>query len=259
MAILAFCLSSPALWWVLLALALALGIFGVREFYTMSVLTGAQSSRTLATAATAGIIMLGMLPPSEFAHVLLPTLYVFFMAVCILHMRRHGSDDAYRSFAVAFLGPFYVGVPLALTMQIMQVDRMFLLFGLLSVWMADTGGYAAGRKFGKTKLAPNLSPKKTVEGLIGGVVLSMAVAAIFKFLAPGVAFPYSWTTVLGLSALLALLSPVGDLAESALKRDAGVKDSGKTGTGHGGVLDRTDSLLFCLTILYAYLVIRGTL
>lgn len=259
MAVLSFLLSSSSLGWLMLVLALVLGVFGVREYFNMSLLTGARGSRTLAMVATAALILLGTLPPVEFGHVMVPVLYMLFVLVCIVQMLRYGSDDAYRSVSAAFLGPFYIGVPLAFAMQIMQVDRMFLLFGLLSVWMSDTGGYIAGRKFGKTKLAPDLSPKKTVEGLVGGVVLSVVVAALYKLSAPAVAFPYSWPTVLILSASLALLSPIGDLAESALKRDAGVKDSGKTGTGHGGVLDRTDSLLFCLAVLYGYLVIRGTL
>lgn len=259
MALLSFLLGSPSLWWVLLAIVLALGIFGVREYHTMAGLTGAHGSLALAIAATVAVILFGLLPAAQFGRAVVPLLYFYLILVAIVQMRRQGAADAFRSMPVAFYGPFYVGVPLALALQIMQADRMFLLFGLLSVWMADTGGYVAGKKFGRTKLAPTLSPKKTVEGLIGGVVFSVGVAVIYKWAAPEVAFPYGWGTVLGLSAFLALLSPVGDLAESVLKRDAGVKDSGKTGTGHGGVLDRIDSLLFCTAVLYGYLVWRGTL
>lgn len=123
----------------------------------------------------------------------------------------------------------------------------WLLAALFVVWAADTGAYFAGRKFGKHKLAPRVSPNKTIEGLIGGVVagvVSGVAAAFFIADAPSTQLP-----AVALVALAAVLfSVVGDLFESLLKRHAGVKDSGHLIPGHGGILDRIDGVLAALPV-----------
>jgi phosphatidate cytidylyltransferase len=118
------------------------------------------------------------------------------------------------------------------------------VYGLLTlfflVWGADVGAYFAGRALGRHKLAPAVSPGKTWEGFAGGMLLALGVAALaWHWLLPAVSLP-AW---LLLSALVAAISVVGDLTESLLKRQVGIKDSGKLLPGHGGVLDRIDSLL----------------
>ncbi len=122
----------------------------------------------------------------------------------------------------------------------------WLLLALMIVWAADSGAYFAGRKFGKTKLSPRISPNKTVEGLIGGAIAGMALALVAAPFAgastsqlPAVAVVALWTI---------LFSVVGDLYESLLKRHVGVKDSGDLIPGHGGVLDRLDSVLAALPV-----------
>ena len=122
----------------------------------------------------------------------------------------------------------------------------WLLVALALVWAADTGAYFVGRHFGKRKLAPSISPNKTVEGALGGVAAGVVVALAFGTLA-GVGFA-QWPA-LALVALVAVLaSIVGDLIESLLKRQAGVKDSGDLIPGHGGVLDRIDGVLAALPV-----------
>ncbi len=122
----------------------------------------------------------------------------------------------------------------------------WLLLALAVVWATDTGAYFAGRRFGKHKLAPRISPNKTVEGLVGGVIAGVAVAVAAAPLAGAT------TAQLPLVALVALLtvlaSVVGDLFESLLKRHVGAKDSGTLIPGHGGVLDRIDSVLAALPV-----------
>lgn len=131
-----------------------------------------------------------------------------------------------------------------------QMSPWWLMYVFLLVWCADSGAYFVGRKFGKRKLAPNVSPNKSIEGLIGGLVTSAVVAVVIGSL-------YLSLNALALVAFLLLsgatvvASVLGDLFESMLKRRAGIKDSGVILPGHGGVLDRIDSLLSA-TPLFAF-------
>lgn len=123
-----------------------------------------------------------------------------------------------------------------------QISPWWLMYVFLLVWCADSGAYFVGRKFGKRKLAPRVSPNKSVEGLLGGLATSAVVAVLTGYYK----LPHEWlpqVAFLLLSGLTTLSSVLGDLFESMLKRRAGIKDSGTILPGHGGVLDRIDSLL----------------
>jgi len=127
----------------------------------------------------------------------------------------------------------------------------WLFFIMLITWAGDTGAYLAGRTFGKHKLYPEVSPKKTFEGVLGGIVLAIVAA----FGARGTFFPnLTILECLLLAPLLDVAGVAGDLVESLLKRSAGVKDSGKIFPGHGGILDRLDSLLFSAPLVFMYLL-----
>ena len=120
----------------------------------------------------------------------------------------------------------------------------WLLTALMVVWAADTGAYFSGRRFGKRKLSPHISPNKTVEGLVGGLLLAVVVGVVLSLVAG--ASVEQLPAVALVSAIAALFSVVGDLFESLLKRHAGVKDSGHLIPGHGGILDRLDGVLAAL-------------
>ena len=123
-----------------------------------------------------------------------------------------------------------------------QLSAWWLMYVFLLVWCADSGAYFVGRKLGRRKMAPNVSPNKSIEGLAGGLVtglLVVVVISVFKLQLTGTAL----VAFVALSALTILASVLGDLFESMLKRRAGVKDSGTILPGHGGILDRIDSLL----------------
>lgn len=123
----------------------------------------------------------------------------------------------------------------------------WLLTAIGVIWAADTGAYFAGRKFGKHKLAPRVSPNKTIEGLLGGVIAGVVVGVAAAFWLAGA--PLAQLPAVALVALVAVLfSVVGDLFESLLKRHAGVKDSGHLIPGHGGILDRLDGVLAALPV-----------
>ena len=122
----------------------------------------------------------------------------------------------------------------------------FLFFVILTT---DMGCYFLGRKFGKHQLSPTVSPKKTIEGSIGGFVCALATALFIGYL---IKLPFIHSLILGI--LSSLFAQIGDLCESLIKRDAGVKDSSDIIPGHGGFLDRTDSYVFTIPIMYYYLI-----
>ena len=167
------------------------------------------------------------------------------------------SYPKYRSEHVmlAFFGLFYVALMLSFVYKI----RVFLDYGAFLVWLvflcswgSDTCAYCVGMLFGKKKLAPVLSPKKSIEGAIGGVVGAALLSALYAFAInrffPGVELGIGQCAIIGAAG--SVISQVGDLAASAIKRNHDVKDYGKLIPGHGGILDRFDSVIFTAPIIY---------
>ncbi|RFA37741.1 phosphatidate cytidylyltransferase [Virgibacillus dokdonensis] len=122
-----------------------------------------------------------------------------------------------------------------------------ILYIFLLIWSTDTGAYFVGRAFGKRKLWPKISPNKTIEGALGGILLAIIVSIIFQIVHP---IGDSLVGMIGVAIIASVFGQIGDLVESAFKRHFGVKDSGNVLPGHGGILDRFDSLLFVLPILH---------
>lgn len=146
-----------------------------------------------------------------------------------------------RNTAMMMLIGWLVLLPILLAMyQLRAIDPMILLIFMSVVWISDTAAYFAGRKFGKHKLAPQISPGKTWEGVIGALLAVLCYAMAIGYYLGGTV---SFVVMLAFTAIgLAILGIIGDLFESQLKRQAGVKDSGTILPGHGGVLDRIDAL-----------------
>jgi len=120
----------------------------------------------------------------------------------------------------------------------------------LIIWSNDVMAYFIGKRFGKTPLASKISPKKTVEGFAGGLLGSLIMALVLVFTIPGIA--WHW---LAIGLIIGLFGPLGDLLESALKRKAGLKDSGSILPGHGGILDRFDAFLLAAPFVFIYLLL----
>ena len=160
-------------------------------------------------------------------------------------------------FTVLYLGLTGASLAWLRTMPANDVDgiKLLVLF-LMTIWLGDSGAYYVGKNFGRHKMSPRISPKKTWEGLAGGVAATFAAAFLFNLLFP---LPFSPAHVAAIAAILAVTAPVGDLVESLFKRDTGVKDSSSLIPGHGGLLDRTDSLLFSAPPVLGYLAVAGLL
>ena len=129
-----------------------------------------------------------------------------------------------------------------------------LFFFLACIWVGDSGAYYVGKNFGRHKMSPKISPNKTFEGLVGGVATTYVAAAAATFV---LGLDLSIVHIFALATILAAAAPVGDLIESLFKRDSGIKDSSNLIPGHGGLLDRTDSLFYPAPLVLGYLLLTG--
>jgi phosphatidate cytidylyltransferase len=184
------------------------------------------------------------------------TLVLFFPLIFLAFIYElfSGSEKPFQNVALIVLGMIYIGAPFAL-LDFIAFDgnsfNVWPIFGLLLLtWMNDTGAYLIGSMLGRTPLLPRISPKKTWEGTLGGVVVTFGVAYLFCALT-GELRLVDWMV---LAAIVSVFGSLGDLVESMLKRSLGVKDSGTLMPGHGGVLDRFDAFIFLLPFAAAYLL-----
>ena len=171
-----------------------------------------------------------------------------------LAMRSQDLSQALPRAAFLVTGVVYIFGCWKCALLLRQQSPHWLMYGLLLSWTGDIGAYYAGRKFGRHKMAPRVSPQKSWEGAAASVVTSVlfAVPYLMQFV-PGV----SLSVAAALTVAANAAGQIGDLAESALKRGAQVKDSGVILPGHGGFLDRVDSTLFALPVIYVYLKLAG--
>jgi phosphatidate cytidylyltransferase len=248
-------LLLPTPWMALLAAAVFLG--GLWEWLRLSGLEDTLA-RTILLVLNL-LLMVAMVWASRTAHggslvlfQLASMLGVAWWLLAALWLRAYdfgaGHDGGGRVAKLA-AGTFAI-VPAWSALVAIHAQRpnghLWLFVALAIVWAADTGAYFAGRTFGKRKLSPRISPNKTVEGLVGGGIGGILVGVAGGVLA---GTPWQHLPVVALAALLVVLAAVvGDLFESLLKRHAGVKDSGDLIPGHGGLLDRMDSVLAALPV-----------
>ncbi|MCT4779668.1 MULTISPECIES: phosphatidate cytidylyltransferase [Exiguobacterium] len=159
------------------------------------------------------------------------------------------SKNVFTFDDVAFLllTAVYVGVGFASFTYIRLLENGLIvsLLIILLIWFTDSGAYFVGKSLGKTKLWPAISPNKTVEGAVGGIVLALMLGVLFEWIHPTVGFG----KVLLLALIVAVVGQLGDLVQSAYKRHYGVKDSGALLPGHGGILDRFDSMIIVFSVL----------
>jgi len=163
-----------------------------------------------------------------------------------------GDPDPARSLGGVLVLVLLIAMPFGLLPHLFNWGNWMFISFMVLLWTNDTGAYLVGRSIGRTKLLPSVSPKKTIEGLVGGIVLTLAVAWLIAR-NQAVLSLQEWLTVGG---IVAVTSTLGDLLESAFKRASGVKDSGNVLPGHGGILDRFDGFFLAVpsVLLYLHLV-----
>jgi phosphatidate cytidylyltransferase len=255
--------------WVLAAVLALLAGVGTWEVYRIAAARGWRVFPWLGVPG-AVLLVLGAQWTGDFsawstlawALVVLLTLASLGTAVFL----RGPDGDPLPAVAATVFGVLYAGATLSFAVFLRRLPEVggggaewagafLLIFPLAVTWVGDSAAFFVGRRWGRRKLIPVVSPGKTVEGGIGGLLGAMGAAALYAlvFLGPGSApfLPVTAAAVLGL--LIGAVAQVGDLAESVLKREAGVKDSGGLLPGHGGVLDRFDAIYFTVPLTYALL------
>lgn len=245
----------------LLAAAAATGAW---EFYRMAGRGGVRPF------ARTGIALSGLLPIAVHAHVLrvleVPVTAAVLVPLALLGAAvwRRGVDGRpLLAVAATVLGVLYVAAPLAYAYALRAFDyavgraagTAVVMLPVLATWASDVGAYAAGRTVGGRKLIPAVSPGKTVAGAVGALAVTAAVCVLYEryALKPYAQLGFAPGRAAAFGLLVSAAAQLGDLVESLLKRDAGVKDSSRLIPGHGGVLDRVDSLLFVLPLSYLLL------
>ncbi len=250
---------AGGLWF--LALAEFVILVGMAEFYRMAEARGLLPQRWVGTIAALGIGLISFFGSGLYASLFL-TASVF--AILSFQLTRLDIRMAITGSAATLMGVIYVGWLLSHLILLRNwpvpaggpdIGFFFIILIIATTFLADAGAFFTGRSLGRHKLWPRISPGKTWEGAVGGVVVgtlgTVASKLVFDAWIFETGMPLIHCLVLG--PILCVVSIFGDLAESMLKRDAGIKDSGTIVPGHGGILDRLDSLLFTIPTTYYYL------
>ncbi|MBQ6553736.1 MAG: phosphatidate cytidylyltransferase [Firmicutes bacterium] len=179
----------------------------------------------------------------------LPVIMAAVMLTLVFLVAMHESTDI-NDVSITWFGFLYVGVLMYCLVLLYKVDKALVWLPLLCAWGSDTFAYFIGIKFGKHKMAPVLSPKKSVEGAVAGVIGAGVLVAVYCSVFAAMGGNKGIFVLVPIGMVAAAFSQIGDLAASAIKRQTGIKDYGNIMPGHGGVLDRFDSVLFTAPTIY---------
>ena len=250
-------------------------LIAINEFYGFISQKGAEPQRLLGTVAAGALPLIFWLGDTFLATSFMTALL---LTVMVLQLTKAELRESISSVSATFFGVFYVGWLLAHAISVRfihsdletrygdavsstadpEIGVFFMLLCLSSAVLSDVGAYFVGRRYGRHKLAPEISPNKTVEGALGGIVVGAlgagAAKLIFDVLPGQLSHDFSLLAALLFGVVIAAVSTLGDLVESVLKRDAAVKDAGRILPGVGGVLDRIDSALLAIPVMYYMLL-----
>jgi len=227
---------------------------GVYELFHMHKLDIKSFEGVLALIGTSVLVFplpkyVDFLPETSGQFLLFFLVVMFLLGAGVISKNSYSIDEA----AFPVIISLYVGVGFSALVAARYASLQVLFLALFIVWATDIGAYLVGCKYGRHKLWPEVSPNKTIEGALGGIASAFVVTLVFVFLFKAEDyFNHTALAVLLLSLLFSIVAQFGDLVESSIKRHFDVKDSGKILPGHGGVLDRFDSLLFVLPLMQLF-------
>ncbi|HTO71979.1 MAG TPA: phosphatidate cytidylyltransferase [Myxococcota bacterium] len=274
----ALLLVPPVIWacwaggWPYVALVMGFILAALNEFYGLISAKGATPHRLLGNVAAAVLPVIAYVGDASLAT---SALTATLLTLMILQTTKQEIREAIASVSETFFGVIYVGWLLSYAVSVRQISDelgrrfdahvdpqvgfFYMILTLAAVVWSDAGAYFVGRAYGRRKLAPAISPNKTVEGAVGGVLTGGLAAvlakAFFSLFVPGdLARDLDWGAALLFGMVLAAFAVLGDLIESVLKRDAAIKDAGSLLPGVGGVLDRIDSALLGIPVMYYLLL-----
>jgi len=243
-------------------LIVVFGILAALEFYRMVATSKAVPFTYFGLIWTAFFIvsrnseLLSLVKPYFNPDLLTPLLLTLVVILSLIGLlARRQKEGAFTSWAWTIAGIFYIGWLLSHLVALRGLDngRNWVFFVLFTTWASDTAAFVIGKKLGRHKLAPNISPGKTWEGAVGGVLGAISASTLF-FTPTPFQLPFIYWQAIALSVSVSILGQVGDLVESLFKRNMGVKDSGKLMPGHGGILDRIDSIIFGSIVVFYYVI-----
>lgn len=250
------------------AFLLLIVVVGMWEFYNLAAATGSEPRRAIGLASgivlfvTSFFLFNGYVSRSMFdVDMLLGGLLYFTILIplCFIIELFHASETPIRNVATTLMGLLYVAYPMSFMLFIPLLftgewSAEAFLFYLFIVWGNDVFAYLTGVTIGRHKMCPRISPKKSWEGFVGGIVGALAMGAVGSVVVGG-----DMAMWLGLALVVSLTSVLGDLVESMFKREADIKDSGRILPGHGGMLDRFDALLISSPFAFVYLIVASLL
>lgn len=241
--------NDPVPWFSVLA-AVA-GVLAIWEFLRI---TGVSKTSPLTVFGLVAVLLFVIYPHCTFQFVLpfLLTVTIALSLIILVFIRQ--KEGVFASWAWMMGGILYIGWLLSL-LVILRLDagRNWIYLALFTTFASDTAAYFIGKAIGVHKLAPSISPGKTWEGAIAGVCGGVIISVLFTLDTPFQLPVHYWQAII-LGVLISVFGQLGDLAESLLKRNFGVKDSGGIMPGHGGILDRLDSILFAGAVVYVYYI-----
>ncbi len=238
------------------ALVAVLTLISLNEFYNMMKAKGMSPYYTIGNLFTLCIIVFVQFtlkhPNWEPVSSLILTSAIITTFSAAIFIRR--SSMAVANIGITILGVLYIGwlFSYLVFLRALTPHGIYLFLLMFSIWGNDSAAYLFGKRFGKKQLSPIISPNKTVEGAIAGLVMAIAVSMFFGMMIEQAHFALNWFHYLAVGAIIGIFGQISDLSESLIKRDAGFKDSSKIVPGHGGVLDRMDSFIFTAPLLYYY-------